>query len=44
MKIVTKTYIPNKKTISSQIEEKFNNTTLPQKDFLAEFFEQLEDE
>ena len=36
--------VPNKKTISSQIEEKFNNTTLTQKDFLAEFFEQLEDE
>tara|TARA_B100000780_G_C21117935_1_gene452485 strand:- start:937 stop:1506 length:570 start_codon:yes stop_codon:yes gene_type:complete len=36
--------VSTKKTISSQIEEKFNNTTLPQKDFLAEFFEQLEDE
>jgi hypothetical protein len=36
--------VSTKKTISSQIEEKFNNTTLPQKDFLAEFFDQLEDE
>ena len=36
--------LSSKKTISSQIEEKFNNTTLTQKDFLAEFFEQLDDE
>ena len=36
--------LSSKKTISSQIEEKFNNTTLTQKDFLAEFFDQLEDE
>ena len=38
------TDVSSKKTISSQIEEKFNNTTLGQKDFLAEFFDQLDDE
>ena len=36
--------LSGEKTISSQIEEKFNNTTLEQKDFLAEFFDQLDDE
>tara|TARA_Y100000389_G_C17393768_1_gene481394 strand:+ start:365 stop:967 length:603 start_codon:yes stop_codon:yes gene_type:complete len=36
--------VKNTNTISSQIENKFENTTLKQKDFLSEFFEQLDDE
>jgi polyhydroxyalkanoate synthesis regulator phasin len=36
--------VKNTNTISSQIKNKFENTTLKQKDFLSEFFEQLDDE